>query len=206
MLQYYHEAVRWHFKVTRIAMSALLSNTFYRNKLKKTLSLSLFSVRIPTILPSEFGARTHSPAPFYATCFLRNKLVSCVKFSEFRENVTIKFSVDNNRFVIAKLKEAPKFSDKIFSIIRDKNEVTVIAKEGAKLLPISEQKYFKLVTFDVTLPFDLTDFLSHVSTLLAEKNIPTLAISAFSTDHILVKEKQLESAIEVLKKDGMTIS
>ena len=118
----------------------------------------------------------------------------------------MKFSVDNDRFVIAKLKEVPKFSDKIFSIIRDKNEVTVIAKEGAKLLPISEEKFFKLVTFDVTLPFDLTDFLSHVSTLFAEKNIPILAISAFSTDHILVKEEYLESAIEVLKKDGMTIS
>ena len=48
ILQYYHEAVRQHFKLTRIAMSALLSNTFYRNKLKKTLSLSLFSKRFPT--------------------------------------------------------------------------------------------------------------------------------------------------------------
>jgi hypothetical protein len=129
-----------------------------------------------------------------------------VKFNKFRENVTIKFSVDNDKFVMAKLKEVPKFSDKIFSIIRDKNEVTVIAKESAKLQPISEEKFFKLVTFDVTLPFDLTDFLSHISTLFAEKNIPILAISAFSTDHLLVKEEYLESVIEVLKKDGMTIS
>ena len=138
--------------------------------------------------------------------YSKKQLVIYVKFSEFREKVTMKFSVDNDRFVIAKLKEVPKFSDKIFSIVRDENEVTVIAKEGAKLLHISEERVFKLVTFDVTLPFDLTDFLSHVSTLLADKDIPILAISAFSADHILVKEEYLESAIEALKKDGMTIS
>jgi hypothetical protein len=146
-----------------------------------------------------------SPASFYVACFLRNKLVSCVKFSEFREKVRVKFSVDSNRYIIAKLKEVPKFSDEIFSIIRDRNEVTVITKEGLELQPISEEKFFKLVTFDVTLPFDLTDFLSHVSTLLASKNIPILAVSAYSTDHIFVREEDLDSAVEVLKKDGMAV-
>lgn len=118
----------------------------------------------------------------------------------------MKFSVDNDRFVITKLREIPKFSEKIFSIIRDKKEITVIAKEGFQLPAISEERFFKLISFDVTLPFDLTDFLSHIATLLANKNIPTLAISAFSTDHILVKEEYLDIAIEVLKKDGMAIS
>jgi hypothetical protein len=129
-----------------------------------------------------------------------------VKFSEFREKVDLKFSVDDSRYIIAKLKEAPEFSDKIFSIIRDKNEVTVIAKEGLELQRISEEKFFKLITFDVTFPFGLTGFLSHVSTLLASKNIPIFAISAYSTDHIFVREENLDSAIEVFKKDGMALS
>ena len=129
-----------------------------------------------------------------------------MKFSEFREKVNVKFSVDSNRYITAKLEEVPKFSDEIFSIIRDKNEVTVIAKEGLELQHISEEKFFKLITFDVTLPFDLSGFISHVSALLASKNIPILAISAYSTDHIFVKEEDLDSAIKVLKKDGMTLS
>ena len=132
-------------------------------------------------------------------------MVNCVKFSEFREKVNVKFSVDADRYVIAKLKIVPKFSDEIFSIIRDKNEITAIAKEGLKLPCISEEKFFRLITFDVTLPFGLTGFISHVSALLARKNIPILAISAFSTDHIFVREEDLNSAIEVLKKDGMTV-
>ena len=128
-----------------------------------------------------------------------------MKFSEFRKKVNVRFSADSNRYVIAKLKEVPKFSGDIFAVIRDKNEVTVIAKEGLKLQPISEEKFFKLITFDVTLPFNLTDFLSHVSALLASKNIPIFAISAYSTDHIFVREEDLDSAVKVLGKDGMAI-
>jgi hypothetical protein len=101
------------------------------------------------------------------------------------------------------LKDVPKFSAEIFAIIKDKNEVTVIAKEGCVLRSISEEKFFKLVTFDVTLPFDLTDFLSHVSALLASKNIPIFAVSAYSTDHVFVREADLDGAVEVLEKDGM---
>jgi hypothetical protein len=118
----------------------------------------------------------------------------------------MKFSVDSSRYIVAKLKEVPKFSDEIFSIVRNKNEVTVIAKEGFEFQPISEEKFFKLIIFDVTLPFDLTGFLSHVSTLLANEDIPILAVSAYSTDHMLVREEDLDAAIEVLKKDGMTVS
>jgi hypothetical protein len=127
-----------------------------------------------------------------------------VKFSEFRKKVNVQFSVDSNRYIITRLKDVPKFSAEIFAVIRDKNEVTVIAKEGCVLRSISEEKFFKLVTFDVTLPFDLTDFLSHVSALLASKNIPIFAVSAYSTDHVFVREADLDSAVEVLEKDGIT--
>jgi len=126
-----------------------------------------------------------------------------VKFSEFRKKVNVRFSVDGNRYIIARLKKVPKFSAEIFAVIRDKNEVTVIAKEGCVLRSISEEKFFKLVTFDVTLPFDLSGFLSHVSALLASKNMPIFAVSAYSTDHVFVREADLDGAVEVLEKDGM---
>jgi hypothetical protein len=127
-----------------------------------------------------------------------------VKFSEFREKVPVKFSVDSSRYLIAKLKVVPEFSDEVFSVVRDKNEVTVVAKEGLELQSISEQKFFKLITFDVTLLFELTGFLAHVSALLASKGIPIFTLSAYSTDHLFVREEDMDSAVEVLKKDGMT--
>lgn len=126
-----------------------------------------------------------------------------MKLSEFRKKENMRFRVDRNRYIIAKLKEVPKFSNEIFAVIRDNKEVTVIAKEGLELQPISEEKFFGLITFDVTLPFDLSGFLSHVSRLLASKNIPIFAISAYSTDHVLVREEDLGSAVLILEKNRM---
>ena len=126
-----------------------------------------------------------------------------MKLSEFRKKENMRFRVDRNRYIIAKLKEVPKFSNEIFAIIRDNKEVTVIAKEGLELQPISEEKFFGLITFDVTLPFDLSGFLYHVSRLLASKNIPIFAISAYSTDHVLVREENLGSAVLILEKNRM---
>lgn len=126
-----------------------------------------------------------------------------MKFSEFRKKVSVQFRVDNNRYIIAKLREVPKFSDEIFAIIKDKKEVTVIAKEGTNLKPILEEKFFRLITFDNTLSFDLSGFLSHISTLLANEKISIFAISAYSNDHVLIKEKDLSNAKQALKRDGI---
>ncbi len=126
-----------------------------------------------------------------------------MKLNEFRKKVKVKFHVNHDRFIIAKLARAPEFTEGVFSIVRDENEVTVVAKEGFKLPSILEEKFFKLITFDGTLPFNLTGFLAHISALLASKNIPILAFSAYSTDHIFVREEDLEGAIAVLEKDGI---
>lgn len=129
-----------------------------------------------------------------------------MRFEDFRKKVEVKFSIDDNKYIIAKVREIPNFSDKIFSIIKDKNEITVITQEGIELQSVSEEKFFRLITFDVKLPFDLTGFLSYVSNLLASENIPIFVISAYSTDHIFVKEGDLDKTIEILKKNGMVLS
>ena len=129
-----------------------------------------------------------------------------LRFSDFRRNLQLKFFAGDSRYVIAKVKEVPEFSDELFSVIRDEKEITVIAKEGKELHSISEQRFFRLITFDVALPFDLTGFISHVSMLLADHSIPVFPISSYSTDHLFVKEEDLCKAMEILRKDGMECS
>ena len=53
--------------------------------------------------------------------------------------------------------------------------------------------------------FGLVGFLAKVSQLLAEEKIPIFVISAYSTDHILVKKKDLEIAKKKLKMLGCII-
>ena len=129
-----------------------------------------------------------------------------LKFSEYRQNTNVKFSVDSSKYTIAKVDSVPEFSDKVFAIIKEQKEITVVAKEGFVSQPISVEGYFKRITFDFLLPYDLIGFVAHISTLLASKNIAILVYSAYSTDHLFVKEEDLDGAVDALEKDGMTYS
>ena len=126
-----------------------------------------------------------------------------MKFNEYRKTFQISFCLNINRYSIAIVEDYPEFSDKVFSIINDGKEITVIAEEGVRLSTISKEKYFRRITFNLNLPFDLTGFLMHISTLLARKNISTFVISAYSTDHLFVRESEVDQVIELLKNDGM---
>ncbi len=127
-----------------------------------------------------------------------------LRFSEYRQNTNIKFSVDPSKYTISKLDSVPTLSDKIFAIIKDQQEVTVVAKEGFVSQPIAVEGFFKRITFDVALPYDLIGFVAYVSTLLANGNVSILVYSAFSTDHLFVKEEDLGRTVKILEKDGMT--
>jgi hypothetical protein len=129
-----------------------------------------------------------------------------LKFSEYRQNTNVKFSVDSSKYTIAKVDAVPEFSDKVFAIIKEQKEITVVAKEGFVSQPISVEGYFKRITFDFLLPYDLIGFVAHISTLLANKNIAILVYSAYSTDHLFVKEEDLDGTVDALEKDGMTYS
>jgi uncharacterized protein len=126
-----------------------------------------------------------------------------MNFNEFRKRAKVKFSVNENRFVISKLEKIPKPSEKIFAIIRDKNDITAVYQEGSDLRSVSEEKFFRLITFDVKFPFVLSGFFSYISNLLAKENIPIFVISAYSTDHILFKEENLDKIVQILKKNRM---
>jgi uncharacterized protein len=57
----------------------------------------------------------------------------------------------------------------------------------------------------MVLPFELVGFLAKVSQVLADEKISIFAISAYSTDHILVKKKDLEKAIKKLESLGCVV-
>ena len=55
------------------------------------------------------------------------------------------------------------------------------------------------------LDFSLIGILSRLSTILAERGIGIFAVSTFDTDYILVKEAQLQPALDALAENGYTI-
>ena len=57
---------------------------------------------------------------------------------------------------------------------------------------------FRLLTFDIALDFSVVGFMAEVSRILAEAGVSILPISAFSRDHLLIKQDQLATALEAL--------
>jgi hypothetical protein len=94
-----------------------------------------------------------------------------------------------------------------FANIIDHNDITVIMDETKvdEEDVIEIQKGWKLLTFDMVLPFELVGFLATVSNAFAEEGIPIFAVSAYSTDHIFVKEEDLPKAKERLRTLGCRI-
>ena len=53
-----------------------------------------------------------------------------------------------------------------------------------------------------TLDFSLTGILSGIATVLADAKIGIFAVSTYDTDYILVKQENLDRAVEALKLAG----
>ncbi len=94
-----------------------------------------------------------------------------------------------------------------FANIIDKNEVTVIIDQSKfnKKDAIEIERDWKLLTFDMVLPSGLAGFMAKVSQALADEKISIFTISAYSTDHILVKEKDLSKSIRKLENLGCIV-
>jgi len=94
-----------------------------------------------------------------------------------------------------------------FAVIRDRNETSSIVEEGK----LGNQKFlgieggWRLISFDMILPFGLIGFFAHVSGAMAREGIPILAVSAYSTDHMFVKGKDLERAVKALARLGFSV-
>ena len=106
-----------------------------------------------------------------------------------------------------KLLENPELSPRMtapFMIFRDKWETTLLFDEidfktvrhavrDAKI-----EGNFRLLSFDVELGFEIVGFLAQISKILAEAEISIIAVSAFSRDHLLIKQENLAKALKVL--------
>jgi uncharacterized protein len=115
-----------------------------------------------------------------------------------------RIKVWSESFSLIKAKSIPT---KFFAAVRDENEITLIINEDEidPSVIIAEEKNWRLLTFDTVLPFELVGFLAVVAEALAKEDISIVSVSSYSTDHILVKEKNLKKALMTLENLGCTI-
>jgi uncharacterized protein len=107
----------------------------------------------------------------------------------------------------ARLLENPELSPRAgssFMLLRDPFEVTLLVEESDwramrhAARDAKTEAGFRWVTLDVELGWDVVGFLAHVTQILAAEGIPVGALSAFSRDHLLIKQDDLGRALRVL--------
>jgi len=107
----------------------------------------------------------------------------------------------------ARLLENPELSPsgtKPFMVLRDNHEITLLLddsdwrtmRHAARDARIEGN--FRLLTFDIELQWKTVGFLARVTQLLADAEISSGALSAFSRDHMLIKQDDLAKALRVL--------
>jgi hypothetical protein len=103
--------------------------------------------------------------------------------------------------------ESPELSPRMtapFMIFRDKYEVTLVLDETDfatirhAIRDAKVERGFRLFTFDTVMDFSVVGFVAEVSRILAEAGISIVPISAFSRDHLLVKQDDLAAVLKAL--------
>ncbi len=116
------------------------------------------------------------------------------------------FVVDGRRFAVAKVSTF-SYAPHLFAVVNYGGEITVVAPEHVveEMDTVEVEKGFRLLSYANSLPFDTVGFIARITAALADRRIPVLVISSYSTDHILVREGDLDAAVEVLEGLGFEV-
>lgn len=111
------------------------------------------------------------------------------------------------RAIIVAASIVAEIADPFTGLIVDKDEVTLIIpqimveefEERLKNHTVGGVVY-RLITIDVVFELDVVGVMAQLSRRLADAEIPIMAYSSFSRDHLFVPKEHINRAIEVLKQ------
>jgi hypothetical protein len=95
-------------------------------------------------------------------------------------------------------------ADAPFMIFRDTREVTLVIEDADwqrirhAARDARVETGYRLVTLDIELPWSTVGYFARVTEVLAAAGISLGALSAFSRDHLLIKQDDLGNALRVL--------
>jgi len=96
-------------------------------------------------------------------------------------------------------------ADDFFSITRTADELSVVCRQDAVPDGINCERGWRCLRVAGTIPFSVVGVLASLTAPLADAGISVFALSTFDTDYLLVKAKDLERAVDVLRRRGHTI-
>lgn len=97
------------------------------------------------------------------------------------------------------------FQSSFYSITKTSDELSIVCSQDIIPKSIRCEKDWRILRIIGPLDFSLIGILSSISTILAKKGISIFAVSTYDTDYILVKDKQINIAIDALSAEKYEI-
>jgi len=134
-----------------------------------------------------------------------------MKIKQLLRKTKLKLSKEKYSIVSIPLKQfnrldLKKFQKKLFSLIYEKDEITlIINQDNWKSIKNNFKNYkleknYRILTLDVNLNWNVVGYLAAVSKALADNKISIGVISTYLKDHLLIKDKDVKRAVNVLSR------
>ncbi len=91
------------------------------------------------------------------------------------------------------------------SVTRTPDEVSVVCRERAVPEEAKAERGWRILKVEGPLDFSMTGVLACLAKPLAEANVSIFVLSTYDTDYLLVRDRDIASAVAVLRKEGHSI-
>src|SRR5689334_20304821 len=95
--------------------------------------------------------------------------------------------------------------DGFFSVTRTGDELSVVCRQALVPEGVWCERGWRCLRVVGTMPFTVVGVLASLVTPLAGSGVSVFALSTFDTDYLLVKEGDLEKAVDALRRHGHTV-
>lgn len=92
-----------------------------------------------------------------------------------------------------------------YSITKTMDELSIVCLQDSIPNNVKCEKDWRVLKVEGPLEFSLIGILSSISAILACKKISIFAISTYDTDYILIKDKDIDNAINALSDERYEI-
>jgi len=122
-------------------------------------------------------------------------------------HTNLKLSLLSDTFAICRLEPEAgipswALAGDFFSVTRTKEELSLVCPQEMVPEGTHCEKDFRSIKVEGPLDFALVGVLASLTEALAQEEISILAISTFDTDYLLVKEAQVDRAVQKLTQAG----
>lgn len=94
-----------------------------------------------------------------------------------------------------------------YSVTRTSDELSVVCKQSDSIEgELAVNKDWRVLKIEGHLDFLLVGIIADISGLLKERNIPIFTISTYDTDYFLVRNRDLDKAVDSLKSGRYIIT